>query len=240
MTHSGYALEAGTETASGPETATDIPIVSPEPEPLADIPIVQSDPSLSIVVIGDSYTHTQHGAIENPWPEQLQKLLGLPDSQFVISRKGTAGFSYGYHFRKLLMNVPPSDTVTMVLVVGGLGNDLRVTDTKVRSGFRLFTKLAHERFPNASLFYAAPNWAMKHSRQSKEAGRIPLYQKLCLKYGWVFLEQTTNTMHNAMAIRFWFGEDTHHPNQLGHDAIARNIYQEILQKLDTLKYTHIE
>ena len=236
--YTGYASDENQSLYPDPPASEETPAVPTEPEP--ETPLVPYDPELSIVMVGDSYTHTQHGAIQDPWPEQLQRLLGLPDNRFVISRKGTAGFAYGYRLRRLLTNVPPSESVTMVLVVGGLGNDLRVTDRQVRVGFREFTRIAHERFPNANLFYAGPHWSMKASRRAKLTARIPLYRKLCQKYGWVFLEQTTYTMHNAKAIRYWFAEDKHHPNQLGHDAIAKNIYLEIMEKLGNLKFTRIE
>ena len=179
------------------------------------------------VVIGDSYTGTNYGQIDLPWPEQLRKELGLSKKNFVISRKGGTGFATGFTFKNLLLKVPADPEVTYRIVAGGVGNDLRSDKQTIRETFIEFNRLARKRFPNAVILYTAPNWAQTRDRRVSIYEALRFYKRLCAQYGWIYMQKTSNTLHTAKGLAIGFLEDQHHPSQEGHDLIAARFAKEL-------------
>lgn len=186
--------------------------------------------NLSIVVIGDSYTHTQHGAIKDPWPEQLQRRLGLTNKRFVISRKGNQGFVSGNDtFLYLVNRLKADQEVTHVIVMGGIWNDIKMkcTDDQIKKGFSAFSASVKYKFPNAKILYAAVSWSLKKSRRIAIKTKIPLYKQLCAEHGWIYLNYTSNTMHTNEMKVVGYQPDLSHPNQLGHNKILKRIIHDL-------------
>ena len=201
------------------------------------LPKSSSATQLKFVVIGDSYSTVRKDVVTDPWPEQLRDYLDLPKSRYIISRKGGSGFTIGKTGKSFIQLVEEAKTskanawvdpkVTHVLVVGGIGNDLRSSKTKIKKQFLRFTDIARERFPNAQLLYAAPNWGTETARQEALASRKIYYRKLCGLFGWTYLPKTSSVLKNKQILAKGFHTDGHHPTQSSVDKIAKTLFQEI-------------
>ena len=181
------------------------------------------------IMVGDSYTCRPSGQKEKSWPYQLREKLGLKGSEVCFVRKPGYGFANkGKQFYTELKKLKSSKTVRRILIVGGVRNDKFCSKKKIHTMFHKTAVLLRKRYPNAEIYYAAPNWDKLSAEKRKLLRtRKVWYKKFCKEEGWTYLASVQKVLYNVGG---WYEADGHHPNEKGANIISNALYRALKDK----------
>lgn len=200
-----------------------------------------SNTKIKWVFIGDSYTvygETTHTSV----PDLVAEKINLRNKEYNKFCKKGYGFKAIYNkqsanFISLIEKEHPNTDVKNVVVIGGIGNDLR-TETPINElaeAMNAFFCRVKELYPNATIWYAMPNWAPADSTEKgKEAiewqylikSKESLYLKNVAANG-VHILRRARTALRFEDNRKCFYMDYRHPTLKGRKLIAEAIYKDI-------------
>ena len=194
------------------------------------------------IFIGDSYSaYGQNTKI----PELLVKKIKLKKKEYETFCHGGYGFAatcFGEKatFTSLIKYEKTNKNVKNVLVIGGIGNDIRTNgdETSITDAMNRFFELVKEKYPNAIIWYAMPNWSANTTNPAHPKGEDSkewqkkiteiesVYIKNCALNGVQVLKRT-RTCLRFNNNRKYFIDDLHHPSLKGRKLIAESIYKDI-------------
>lgn len=174
------------------------------------------------VMVGDSYALT--GTWSKCWPARVAKRLCLPSKRWSLRAANGYGFATG-SFADLVKSSERDRGVSDVLIVGGSGNDLPMSTNAVKSGYRRTIAAIREKWPNARIMHAIPNWHLRSEwYQSTITSRYSLYRSLARTYDVQYLPKCERILSGRWDRMFG---DGNHPNEKGADAIAKAVVKDI-------------
>lgn len=186
--------------------------------------------------VGDSYC-TVGGA---PYlPELIVQELGI--SSYLTSCKGGYGVARtGKTFLSLIKALPEDETVTHVLLVGGISNDRKHSKREIQDAIRLLAETIRSRFPKAVLFYTIGNWHGNAfgtefrknavTYQNRVWKRLPWYREACAQQDILFLNGPEYALRGS-GNDAYFRKDMHHPNEKGRRKLARAIAAAVRRRI---------
>ena len=180
------------------------------------------------IFTGDSYCTTGG---EPTLPTLIAKQLGI--EQFTSVSKGGYGVvKDNYTYLSLYESIPADETVTHVMIIGGIFNDREKTKPEVTTGIRELAAGLRRKFPNARLLYAIGNWhgnafdtdLRKNAvyYQRRVTRRLPWYKEACGKAGILFLNGPEYALRGPGNDDYFY-PDLHHPNEKGRKRLAEAI-----------------
>lgn len=174
------------------------------------------DHSGKTIIIGDSYTvgYSPDGNLQ-PWTKNFIKYTGLED--VTISANGGASFSTASNsFLMLLNDVPASDDVKQILVVGGF-NEFG-TYSEIENAINAFMGAAEVRFPNAKVFAAMVAWSVDRTDDPNVQNRLKTAKSVynTQRKNWRYLTGSDYILHADG----FLASDGFHPNVTGQERLA--------------------
>lgn len=174
------------------------------------------DHSGKTIIIGDSYTvgYTPEGNI-TPWTTNFIKYTGLED--VTISANGGASFSTAANsFLMLLNEVPASNEVKQILVVGGF-NEFG-SYSEIENAINAFMGVAEVRFPNAKVFSAMVAWSVDRTDDPTVQNRLKIAKSVynSQRKNWRYLTGSDYILHADG----FLCSDGFHPNTTGQERLA--------------------
>ena len=199
----------------------------------------QKEVSATWVFIGDSYAH--FGEVD--LSALIAKKLKLKPQEYRVFCGGGYGFANqwagGHRFITLIADEQKDKNIRNVLVIGGIGNDLHIKNlSTLESETTAFYKAVREKYPNAVIWHAIPNWRSSRIRGSDEEilavahwqrrilKREAFVQKFDRKNGVHLLKKARNAIRITDNDRY-FSKDGKHPSWEGRVKIAKAIAKEI-------------
>ena len=186
------------------------------------------------VFIGDSYaTRTEN------WVSPLVSLLGLTNSEYIISAAGSTGFAYtheGQNFRTLLTSAYNSASaefradVTHVIVCGG-ANDMLSALSDISTAIREFCDMAHQYFTHCTVYIGFIGCTTDTTKIKAMADTCYAYKDIGDKR-YVYLNNVEYTLHR----RNYIISDGVHPDQYGATRLGYNIWCALLTGSCSVKY----
>lgn len=176
------------------------------------------DHSGKTIIIGDSYTvgYSPEGNV-TPWTTNFIKYTGLEN--VTISANGGASFSTATNsFLMLLNNVPASDDVKQILVVGGF-NEFG-TYSEIENAINAFMGATEVRFPNAKVFAAMVAWSVDRTTDDPNVqSRLKIAKSVysTQRKNWRYLTGSDYILHADG----FLASDGFHPNTTGQERLAR-------------------
>lgn len=179
------------------------------------------------IMIGDSYSVQPAGHPEKNWPNQLYKKLNMDVAEVCLLKRCGYGFVGKRHRKAFIDLVKPlesSPNIQAVIIAGGLTNDIRFSDRRIRKAFRQLNAMLKDKYPNARIYYGAINWKKDKAAQKKIIKRKILYYRYCRENDWVYLPRT----HDAIAgHKHCLKKDKHHPTVAGVNRIVQAMYEDL-------------
>jgi lysophospholipase L1-like esterase len=186
--------------------------------------------------VGDSYC-TVGGS---PFlPDLIVKELGI-QSHLAHCKGGYGVARTGKTFLSLVKDIPPDETVTHVLLVGGISNDRKHSKREIQDAIRLLAETIRSRFPKAVLFYTIGNWhgnafgteLRKNAvtYQNRVWKRLPWYREACAQQDILFLNGPEYALRGS-GNDAYFRMDMHHPNEKGRRKLARAIAAAVRRRI---------
>lgn len=174
------------------------------------------DHSGKTIIIGDSYTvgYSPEGNL-TPWTTNFIKYTGLEN--VTISANGGASFSTASNsFLMLLNDVPASDEVKQILVVGGF-NEFG-TYSEIENAINTFMGVAEVRFPNAKVFAAMVAWSVDRTDDPNVQNRLKIAKSVynTQRKNWRYLAGSDYILHADG----FLASDGFHPNITGQERLA--------------------
>lgn len=171
----------------------------------------------SILFIGDSYMEGVGDNVTNTFVNQFVDSVKLLN--YEILTKSGAGFyanNYGDSFITLL-NKATIKNPTDIVVCGGR-NDLNEDESNVETAINTFINICNEKYPNANIIIAfIPNLA-DLNLPGNPSNMNKIYDKK------IFLQN----MSFILTDRTLISSDGIHPNQAGHNALYKGLYNYLL------------
>ena len=192
--------------------------------------------------LGDSYTTAGTG--EDRLFPLIRQRLGLNAADCRTIAKGGYGFvrktsTKDLRYATFVQDDPVDKGVTNILIIGGIYNDRSFGRVSTQREMLRFFGLLRRKYPNAVIWYAAPNWhanwKKKTEAKKKEAvsyqetvkKRGVWYRQFCKLRNVVMIETATTALH-ADSNDSYFATDGHHPSLKGRQKIADVIAQSIV------------
>ena len=180
---------------------------------------------VSAVFFGDSYG--THPFKSRRWPFYLRKALGLTKAGCKKSIKGGSGFCSANrkrNFVERLKKMKRNKRVRIVLIVGGVRNDLKYPEEAVLMKMKEFDLLLSEKFPNAKICYALPNYTKEVEKQLETVSRKTVCRDFAASLGWHYLESTETCLYGQEDC---FEKDGHHPNKRAQKLISEALLKDL-------------
>lgn len=186
---------------------------------------------MRIVVIGDSYGLGVNASAN--YPELMRQYLGINTGDFFnLSQSGarfsstTGGVSFNTCLNEGFSSVSNPNTITHVLLAGGVNDALHWSDSKVTifNDAQTFFNNCKQKFPNAKLFASFIGYRVNRQilQDIGEASRF-----WCLASGVngvAYIPNVEYVLHDQSLL----GSDKLHPNDEGQLALARYLTTGIL------------
>lgn len=186
---------------------------------------------MRIVVIGDSYGLGVNASAN--YPELMRQYLGINTGDFFnLSQSGarfsstTGGVSFNTCLNEGFSSVSNSNTITHVLLAGGINDALHWSDSKdtIFNDMQTFFNNCKQKFPNAKLFASFIGYRVNRQilQDIGEASRF-----WCLASGTngvAYIPNVEYVLHDQSLL----GSDKLHPNDAGQLALARYLTTGIL------------
>ena len=186
---------------------------------------------MRIVVIGDSYGLGVNASAN--YPELMRQYLGINTGDFFnLSQSGarfsstTGGVSFNTCLNEGFSSVSNSNTITHVLLAGGINDALHWSDSKdtIFNDMQTFFNNCKQKFPNAKLFASFIGYRVNRQilQDIGEASRF-----WCLASGTngvTYIPNVEYVLHDQSLL----GSDKLHPNDAGQLALARYLTTGIL------------
>ena len=198
------------------------------------------DPIGKWLFIGDSYC--THGG-EPDLPSLIAEEIGIKEKNIIRKCVGGTGLTLqkgdeDKRFYTLVQDMERDETVHNILIIGGIHNDTKGEGEPVEKEMKRLADFLKKTFPNATIFYAIPNWHATEKEsssiyqyaydwQNNILRRLPLYQAACEENGIVFLYNVTECLHGKKNSKY-FTSDGHHPSEAGKKKIAKAIAKNFI------------
>ena len=216
---------------------------------LQNINLSQFDKNGKTIFIGDSYaTYSPDQDITKDYVTQITQFLGLNNPyNFHRGGSGFIGGEYdpvtttGGTFLKLIQDkigeVTNKNEIKNIVVLGGY-NDLDDLPKNIPTGIKNFCDYCHTQFPNATIFIGmlAYNTLPENSTNRAQANALTkIYSDNAIKNGAIYL----NNSEFILRCNDFMSSDGLHPNQKGHDQIAKYVSQCLLTGNCTVIYQYL-
>ena len=178
-----------------------------------------------VIIISDSYSVKPKKA--RRWPYYVEKFLNTGQGQVILSAKIGSGFTKKgrFSFTKRLKKMVPDQNVRMVIVLGGVRNDLRSSKKKLYRQMKRFSAMVKKKFPNAGIYYGIPNYEVKKERiRERLLKRKRILKKYCRKLGWKYLRYTEKCLYKRKKN---FSKDGHHLSKKGQKILGKNVIKDL-------------
>ena len=177
------------------------------------------------VFIGDSYAegYSPEGVFVG-WPVRTAEYLRLSANQYSVWYRGGSGFvenTQGRDFLGLLNDstVDDPESVTDVVVAGGY-NDNTKSENDIKSAILLFCNTCRSKYPNAKIWIGELGWSRLPDKLYPLSRTIRSYIQGAEAAGAVYMSNVHYSLHDVFGMLVTDGV---HPNQNGHNALARSI-----------------
>ena len=171
------------------------------------------------IFVGDSYLEgwTPDGNMTS-FADKICQKLGV--TSYVKKYLGGTGFGAainGKTFSTLLSEITADNNVTDIIVIAGY-ND-RVALSSVWQGIANFKNVANTNFPNAKIHIGFVGWTTDTDQMFPLGEALDLYIYASKELGIHYMGNMEYTLHQYGVC---FSSDGIHPNQTGHNRIADN------------------
>lgn len=184
--------------------------------------------------IGDSYFASTG---KPKLPDLIADGLGVPaKSRIMKCRTGYGVIRRDRQFISLIRKMPVDNSVTNVLIFGGIYNDRGCPRAKTEKAFSDLIKMIRKKCPKAVIWYTAGNWhvnwirpkgkAIAQEYQNRILTRLPYYRSACRAAKVRFLEKPVYALR-AKNNKDLFAKDGHHPSLKGRKKLAAAIISSI-------------
>lgn len=214
---------------------------------LQNINLSQFDKNGKTIFIGDSYaTYSPDGNITKDYVTQITEILGLNNPyNFHRGGSGFVGGAYsngqGGTFLKLIQdninNITDKNEIKNIVVLGGY-NDFDDLSNDIPTGIKNFCDYCHTQFPNATIFIGmiAYNTLPENSTNRSQANAVTkIYSDNAIINHAIYL----NNSQFILRCTDFMSSDGLHPNQKGHNQIAKYISQCLLTGNCTVIYQYL-
>lgn len=216
---------------------------------LQNINLSQFDKNGKTIFIGDSYaTYSAEHDITNDYVSQITGFLGLNNPyNFHRGGSGFIGGEYdpettqGGTFLKLIQDkigeVTDKNEIKNIVVLGGY-NDFDNLSDDIPSGIKNFCDYCHSQFPNATIFIGMLGYNVlpQNSSTRQNANAVAkIYSDNAIINHAVYL----NNCEFILRCDDFISSDGLHPNQLGHNQIAKYVSQCLLSGSCTIIYQRL-
>lgn len=178
------------------------------------------------ILIGDSYADgwTPDGNVTS-WESLFVTQTGLTNT--IQQHYGGTGFVNmvdNKTFQTLLEEVPSSNDVTDVVVLGGW-NDKSYNKTQIKNAIGTFRNKSLEKFPNANIHVGFVATQRDGTNLSTLADTCVYYIEGCADYNIHYLSNIEYSLKNYFSD---LASDGIHPNLLGQQYITRNLIMALV------------
>lgn len=213
-----YRMEVQELNQNVTKLQTTVTEVDAEVDKIADVTFGDGEQN---ILITDSYGFNDDGT---SWVDIIKQTAF---GKTIISKAlGGQGFVAGdKQFIGMLKETSADpNKVKRVVVVGGY-NDYWHTTTEILDAIKSFVDYVNSTYPKATTMIAFVGWGKTISFHSKLIKAAKAYSQ-CGLHGGVFINNSPYILRNYNY--FNQSDDSFHPNQLGHNALARYLYTGIL------------
>lgn len=173
------------------------------------------------LLIGDSYAegYNPDGNVTG-WPILLKSMMGLSDSECIISATGGAGFANTSHKYEDIVSAMTADpNVTDVVICGGY-NDVTYTESDIFNGMSATVTNLRSKFQNLKNIYVGFIGGCTNEYHGDIHIHTMYYGNSCNTIGITYMPHLEYALYPGGLI----GSDGIHPNQYGENSITRAIY----------------
>ena len=180
-----------------------------------------------VILFGDSYGRHPRSA-EAHWHDEVKSVFGIPDENVITKVRSGSGFTVSKkkkNFVAQIRKMSPDASVNMILIVGGVRNDMHHSKKYTKARMTLFNEIARRKFPNATIYYAIPNWSTENKKiKRKLLARKRFCNSVAKSLHWKRLKKTEKCLYK---VKRWYEKDRHHPNKKGQRIISKSLIKNL-------------